>query len=839
MFTYFSAGGALVILYWLSPGAAQYENCTGDADMAADGWCDAFNNNESCSYDGGDCCPCSCVDGLTYECGSNEYFCKDEGGCLDPAVMLQFPNCKGDMSYMADGTCTINNNSPECGYDGGDCCMCTCIDGSFCSFHFSCTDPDAGNELFSCEAPPPTVLPCSVDAKQTWIVEDTADARVLVEAVNCSGGLFQVEWKGNISMDETIYIFDGTILHISGLGVGAVMSGNHEKRLVTVVNASLYLTNINIEFGAALVGGAIAASASRLTLNHTSFFGNQADGFGGALYVVDGSTASLVGDTTSFLSNKAVGAGGAIFVDGGSVFSWKGRKTYFIDNLSEVDGGAVAIRAGSAASWDGEVLFSNNSCRRYGGAVYTSNSASVSWDGVVHLSNNTAGEWGGAFMIVANSHVSWKAEMTFVHNVAGYFAGGLYIGYDSTLLWSGVTQFAGNRAGISGGAIVLAGNSDAFGSGSMTFDRNSAEEVGGAVHVAYNSTITWFGETTFTSNTVKSGDAGALVIEQSSQAFWSEKATFSKNSAQYGGGKGGAVLVTSNSAASWMSDTFFTRNSAVSGGAITVENNSTISFGGNTTFDSNEASSGPGGALYGLSSNVYFGNTTSFIDNKSITFGGAVAFIAELSASDLGASLTLEGSTIFVNNTCEANGGALSLIGRVAVTMKATEITFLGNRAGIAGGAIYMWSTDVGPEFIGVSFVLNYAQHGGGVYSTGSGNGVYVLSGGYGSSPVVFESCIFVKNQASATGGAIQSAAGQDKIANTMFFGNRAAEGGALNLAGTALFVNCSFQENTSNEGGGPAVSNIGHISGISNSSFLSNAINCEWGMFLEYKSVR
>lgn len=36
------------------------------------------------------------------------------------------------------------NNNAECGYDGGDCCSCTCVDGSFYTCgSFVCVDPDA------------------------------------------------------------------------------------------------------------------------------------------------------------------------------------------------------------------------------------------------------------------------------------------------------------------------------------------------------------------------------------------------------------------------------------------------------------------------------------------------------------------------------------------------------------------------------------------------------------------------------------------------------------------------------------------------------------------------
>ena len=348
--------GFLVMLSFCTPGGAQYENCTAAIDFIADGWCDLFNNIDDCSYDGGDCCSCSCIDGLEYECGSNGFYCADES-CLDPVVVAQFPSCTGNLFRFADGDCNVENNSPECGYDGGDCCMCTCANRSSCIFDFDCIDPNAGDELYDCQRPPATVPPCSSDVKQTWIVEDKTHAHALAEAINCSGGSFQVKWIGNISMDETIYVVGGTDLQISGSDTNAVLSGNLEKRLITVVNASLQLRNVSFEFGSARVGGAIVASDSNLTLHETSFVGNQADGVGGALYVVDGSIVSMYGDTVTFSHNSAVGAGGAIYIDRRSFFSWEGRKMAFIDNLSIVDGGALTIKAGSTASWTGEVLF--------------------------------------------------------------------------------------------------------------------------------------------------------------------------------------------------------------------------------------------------------------------------------------------------------------------------------------------------------------------------------------------------------------------------------------------------------------------------------------------------
>ena len=53
-----------------------YQSCDGTLHWIADGYCDDMNNNESCGYDGGDCCDCTCVS-TDYECGIVGFDCAD------------------------------------------------------------------------------------------------------------------------------------------------------------------------------------------------------------------------------------------------------------------------------------------------------------------------------------------------------------------------------------------------------------------------------------------------------------------------------------------------------------------------------------------------------------------------------------------------------------------------------------------------------------------------------------------------------------------------------------------------------------------------------------------
>ena len=69
--------------------AALESNCTdGDIRDIGDGECDPENNNENCLYDGGDCCLCTCKDGIDFECDTYGY------NCLDPdAIGLEACIC--------------------------------------------------------------------------------------------------------------------------------------------------------------------------------------------------------------------------------------------------------------------------------------------------------------------------------------------------------------------------------------------------------------------------------------------------------------------------------------------------------------------------------------------------------------------------------------------------------------------------------------------------------------------------------------------------------------------------------------------------------------------------
>ena len=1027
----------LLVFTWAIPVVAQYESCPEDLSWSGDGYCDAGLNNLECGYDGGDCCKCTCANGPMYACGYAGFSCVDPE-CLDPDVQATFfPDCSDSLVQVNDGACDADNNNAACGYDGGDCCICTCVAEGECSFgSFDCLDPSAEEHLFQCQPLRPSTISCSPDVQRTWVVEDSAQVQAMAEAVNCSGGAFEVAWIGNITVDKTIYVSHGTVLNISGIGPpsSAVINGGIQTRLLTVINASLYISDVDLSSGSSVVGGAIAASSSNVTLTRTSFSGNRASGMGGAIYAVSDSSVLFYGNETTFLNNSAGGYGGALYVSGSSIIRFNGQETYVLHNTAENDGGAIAIEQ-SELSWHGNAFFANNTSGAFGGAMNVANGSTAAWIGNLVFSENTAAFSGGALAVASTSAVSWSGNATLSYNQAAVHGGAMYIN-GAEASWDGNAEFKRNTAGSTGGALFASSAAGVSWGGVSTFFNNSAYSLGGAINVVSGSFFRWNGpNTTFAFNRVLSGSGGAINIYVSSVSsggdttfeyndasflggavsiqeadvswegttrfasntapeaggalfalsasgvLWKGVTSFFNNSAVRGGAVyamegtnmrwtgpttifvsntavseiGGAIVVAdstlswsgstefvhnrandsggaifiqnsnvtwdghtaitskeaagsegttgTNVAASWgdvsfSGETLFFNNSAMTGGAMYASRGSNVSWSGpTTTFTSNTASFSAGGAIAVIGTNLSCSGATIFVDNSAkvfgggivmwpgtrsdwsgnvtfsknnATFGGAVYIYEDVSATRRGYTafmsnkaeegggamavnvldatadderlsiLSIAGTAVLADNVCNRDGGAMWLAGGLSMEIDSTaNVTFQRNRAVAAGGAIFITGAYAGPTFPGVSFVSNSAQLGGGVYATSSGNAKITAEGSRISQPITFDRCRFVGNTATATGGAIQSAAGQDKMISTSFEGNSARAGGALYLAGTSEFFGCSFIDNESDEGAGLAIFNIGYVATMQNSSFGVHGYNCAPGTFLIYIEVR
>ena len=85
--------------------------------VEGDGYCDDFNNNVLCNFDGGDCC---LVEVKTDFCISCE--CLEDTNIPDVGMdCLSYSDLNFDDIYN-DGICHDTLNHPDCNFDGNDCC---------------------------------------------------------------------------------------------------------------------------------------------------------------------------------------------------------------------------------------------------------------------------------------------------------------------------------------------------------------------------------------------------------------------------------------------------------------------------------------------------------------------------------------------------------------------------------------------------------------------------------------------------------------------------------------------------------------------------------------------
>ena len=217
------------------------------------------------------------------------------------------------------------------------------------------------------------------------LVTTTADSGVgsLRYAVTYATPASTITFAAGLS-GQTITLANGQLLvtkslHIdaSTLAGGITLDGNHQSRLfefayrTTNTLTGLTLTNGYATDANQLTnGGAVFLNNNaRLTLDKTRFFGNSAEGSGGAVFAAPFSTL-LLNDNT--LANNSAGYGGAIYGDtsiltlnsstltsnsaswGGAIFNDNGYDPLRLNNATLVgnsasSGGAIANNADSGA----------------------------------------------------------------------------------------------------------------------------------------------------------------------------------------------------------------------------------------------------------------------------------------------------------------------------------------------------------------------------------------------------------------------------------------------------------------------------------------------------------
>eukprot|EP00752_Nemacystus_decipiens_P005732 g5187.t1 len=595
-------------------------------------------------------------------------------------------------------------------------------------------------------------------------------------------------------------------------------------------------------------GGAVAlVSCSEVSWSgeNMTWSQNNAGEYGGAVFVWDSSNMSWSGFDMTWSNNTANHAG-AVYMQYSSDVSWSGDMMTWSSNTAHGDGGAVGMRLCGDVTWSGEMMTwsYNTALDGDGGAIYMWDGSDVSWSGgMMTWSNNTAlNEYGGAVYMSASWGVSWSGDvMTWSNNAAYYPGGAVCIDNSWDVTWSGeMMTWSNNTAAWNGGAVYLSHSLHVSWRGfSMTWSNNNAlDRDGGAVYISHSWYVSWSGINTTWSNNTADGDGGSVYMSASSGVSWSGgMMTWSNNTALHG--DGGAVYISTSSNVSWNGKMMAWSNNTAygdegvfgtsgGGGAVYISTGSSnVSWSGDMMTWSDNTAFGDGGAVGMLScSNVsWSGGMMTWSDNTALHGdGGAVCISTSSDVSWSGSNMT------WSYNTASLNGGAIYAFSSTTSTFNSS--LFEGNTASGAGGAVMLSGVATGLEFVQVNFIANSSPRGGAVYSVSSG--IETDQGGNQDYPVVYRGCSFADNRASATGGALESIAGLDRIEGTTYERNSAGAGGALRLGGDANVSNCDFTNNSAKEEG-PAISNHGvlHLeSGLSR--FSGNVFWCEYGTYLD-----
>lgn len=608
-------------------------------------------------------------------------------------------------------------------------------------------------------------------------------------------------------------------------------------------------------------GGVISVSngATGVTITNSSFTGNKASAFGGAIF--NDGQISITG--TTFDNNIADSVGGALSSTTTQTASTNISNSVFTNNHSVYDGGAIGNYSGLKLE---NCLFEGNTAQlafdaQKGwttpvtdntavgggaislGAVSTSSVASISG---TTFKNNTSGTNGGAIATrqakdANNSAAKLDIAATFIGNKAQQ-GGAIYNSFytDNGLSkGAGVTvtgTFSGNEATGKGGAIYNDGTLDKakkggimtitdatfdgnkadfggaiFNTGTLTinggsFEGNTADKAAGAIYNAADAELTVDG-VTFASNS--SAIAGA--INNSDGTVTIKNSTFKGNDA--GKSMGGAVRNNSGSAPEksiiTITGSTFEGNKAGNGGAVWNGSYGQVDITG-STFKSNTALAengpGQGGAITNANAMTITGG--SFANNTANYSGGAIYNGAHAAPGK--ASLTIDGTT-FTGNSVTATyskdstdpkkdniaGGAI--FNDTGAELSVKNATFTDNTSSLKGGAIF--NRD------GVVTITNSTFKGNSV-PTSAGGAVLNESGNTGTlGTITIKGSTFEGNTAGNGGAVWNGADGTVDITNSTFKGNTAlvgaGQGGAITNADNMTITGSTFEGNQAGKIGG------------------------------------
>ena len=388
-------------------------------------------------------------------------------------------------------------------------------------------------------------------------------------------------YGGGLYVDYSDISFDDTTVSGNYAGInggGAVFTGTSSLPSTIVSTDSSFDSN-----EAATRGGGFALVYSTFDGDNTDFTSNLAGDDGGAIWL--GSSSILILDSSTVSSNEAADSGGGILNDSCTVSL---SNTALSSNVAGTDGGAIYDASGDLTV--DTCSFDDNTVGDSGGAIFLSSSTLDLDDST--FNDNSCVDDGGA--IVATSSDLDIDSCDFEDNSSsGDDGGAIWTNYSTYTI--DYSSFTGN-SGSSGGALCDSNGTATNYVRNTTFTENTGV-WGGAAYVSAG-TRTYFQDTDFTDNSA--GNGGGAVGAFSGAWLTLHRTDLDGNEATASGARGGAVMVYGSSEVNAKYATF-TDNTAAYGGALYLYLSDLPSGSGNNTFTSNTAST-YGGAIFLTSS---------------------------------------------------------------------------------------------------------------------------------------------------------------------------------------------------------------------------------------------
>lgn len=653
-----------------------------------------------------------------------------------------------------------------------------------------------------------------------------------------------VEFNGNIaSAGGAIFLYGGNVVNF---GDNVKFSGN--KGTWNLPEDSFYGSSATGDG----YGGAIASTKADVQEDPNKLGpdnGNAILTFKGKSIFED-NVADRQGGAISLYGSQATFNGDALFTG----------NTALAPSEENVKGGGAISATDSEFVFNEGAAFANNSATGAGGAIWNGvfeGSSSMTFNGSASFENNSANN-GGA--IYNEGKISLTGDTQFVENSASNTGGAIFNASEGVITEISNTLFQGNKAENHKDAAAEL-TTDVYAQGGAIYNRGSIGAINGDF---INNSAHTKSETA----SKATANGGALALYQS---------TIESITGNFVGNAAIAEIVGEDKD---YSDEMVSGDKLVSagGGAIHIEGKwatgDVTKIGAiNGNFENNSATGDAyanGGAIYikaGTNTDVSIDNITgNFVNNKVIattdntditktSTGGAISIKESGHDATVAINGDFIGNSVTTNQTV-ANGGAIYNEGDLTVNgdfinnyassqlnskgsnggaiynngiLKLAEnLTFSGNKADYAGGAIY--NAESGNAIIKSStFDGNSAQYGGAI------NNARLQSDSGGV--LTITDSIFTNNRG-WNGGAIrnQGEANIATINNTLFSANTSTNGGAIHNGawGKVKIDGAEFSDNTATlttdlmtgktgMGQGGAITNAGVLE-ITNATFTGNS---------------